>query len=462
MTSTTTRQDRFLTETGDWHFFRGKTAPWVGLLLVALSIQGILIAHSPLWALPIAFLAVVAVAGRLPIVPLLGAALVLRALTDNLAAVDSRSTAAIEPSAAIAGLLILVAIGLLLRRRRGIPAAMVIGLALFLWTGVAVYFDGVSAVTAREGFRELSIVAVAIIALNAGERLSMKTAVRIIQLAGAIGALLALFQLATSSGMLVAGQMRANGSFGHPNAAAVFFAVAATSSLWIWQKHGKHRMDLAFFGLFSIATLSTFSITGFVTLLVMIAAFVVMQPGSARLRAGISVAMAALILVFVVSPLGSERVQQQAEGGDSLSWRFGKWGNLLEDWQRSPVTGIGLGITVSAEAKPWNATVGAPPHNEYVRYLVETGILGSLLIVLAVAWLLTTLFRRRELEPASEALLATAVIAGLLVNALTANTALYTPAAYAAALLIGTALRDTSEEVSAPTETVSTPNVAKP
>jgi O-antigen ligase len=426
-----------------------------GLVILAglLVGEGMAVAHSYLWAAPLACLLLVAAAVDLPLVPFVGLILLVRVLTDDTASSASRHSAALNPSAAIAAVLILVAIGLLIYRRKGLVASIAVALGLGIWIAVAVHSQGASAVTIREGVRELSIVAVAVIAYNARRALSLPVAARIVQAAGIIAALLAIYQLGTHGGVSVGGQMRSNGTFAHPNDAAVFFAIAATVSLWRFTDVSRSRLDALLTGTFALAALSTFSIDGFFTLLVMIAAFGMLRPGSRRLKIRAAVLVGVLALSFLATPLGSERIasESSAEVGaqqgrhgssSSLSWRLYKWETLIPEWERSPYIGKGLGTTVTSEATVQSTTAGNLPHSEFVRYLVETGVIGFVALLIVVVALIRRLNLGRRLKvERNSAALALALIAGLLVNALAANTLLYTPAAYATALVIGVALR---------------------
>lgn len=427
-----------------------------GMLILAglLVGEGMALAHSYLWAAPLACLLLIVAAVDLPLVPVIGLILLARVLTDDMASATSRHSGALNPSAAIAGVLILVAIGLLVYRRKGLVPALATALGIGVWMVVAVESHGASAVTIREGVRELSILAVAVIGYNARRAFDLPTVTRIVQVAGVLAALLAIFQLATHSGVNVGGDIRSHGTFAHPNDAAVFFAIAATASLWRFTDAGHSRLDAAFAATFALATLSTFSIDGFLTLLVMIAAFGLLRPGSRRLKLRAAALVGFLALAFLLSPVGSQRLAGESGGeagaaqagarqsSSSLSWRFYKWKTLIPEWERSPYLGKGLGTTVTTEATAQSSTAGNLPHSEYVRYLVETGIVGFAALAAGVVMLIRRLNRgRRRAATQGAAILALALIAGLLVNALAANTLLYTPAAYAAALVIGVSLR---------------------
>lgn len=54
----------------------------------------------------------------------------------------------------------------------------------------------------------------------------------------------------------------------------------------------------------------------------------------------------------------------------SIGWRLSYWQEVLPLAERNPLTGIGLGVTQLQTEE------GAAPHNEYLRFLVETGVVG--------------------------------------------------------------------------------------
>lgn len=425
----------------------------VGCLLLVLVLQGAALTQSYLWAAPLAALLLVAVAVDIPLVPLVGVALLARVLTDDLASSASRSSGALNPSAGIAALLILVAAGLLIRRRRGIWTVAAICLAIGLWTGTAVMAEGASTLTVREGVRELSIVALAVIVFNSRGVLDVKAVGRIVQVAGAVAALIALQQVATHSGENIGGAIRAHGTFVHPNAAAVYLAIAAVVSLWLFLEQGRRRLDLGFTCLFAAACISTFSLDGFATLLVMVATLGLLRSGSQRLRLGILALVPLLLVIFLATPLGSERLASESTSeigavhkrgsadNSSLAWRFAKWESLIPEWEQHPLAGRGLGTIVSEQEPAFGGTGSVLPHNEYVRYLVETGAIGIFFVLLGLLALIRRLRRGRRFGPTRNvAALGIALLTGLMVNALAANTLLYTPPAYAAAMLLAAVL----------------------
>lgn len=393
---------------------------------------------------------------ELTLLPFLGATLLVRVLTDDGSSSDSRHSGSLNLSGAIAVAFVLVAAGLLLRRRRGVTPTLLAALWLGVWTIVALRIHGTSTETLREGVREASVVALAVIVYNVREIVTVPVAARLVQIAGVAPALLALYQLVTNTGTVVAGHIRSNGTFAHPNSAAVFFAIGAIASLWLYLDGGRRRFD-AFLGvLFAAALITTVSIDGLLGLIAMLITFGALHSGR-RARLVPFLAAGLLALVFFGTPLGSERIAKESstslsgEPNTSLAWRFRKWKLLLPEWERSPVLGRGLGATTTIEAptEP-ELTVAAfrraylrdaLPHNEYLRYLVETGVIGVALLLGALALLLGKLFRRRRIEllagsAANAPTLAIATIAGCLVNSLADNTFLNSPTCYAAVLIV--------------------------
>jgi O-antigen ligase len=433
--------------------FNIRHALWLGCLICLLLGQGIAITQSYLWAAPLLCLLLVMVVPDLPLVPFIGVILLARVLTDDQSSVSSRHSGTLNLSGLIAGLLIITALGLLIRHRRGLPQILIMVLVLNVWTAIAISTHGASSLSLREGVREMSIVAVAAIVYNARGTFSIPVVIRMIQIIGIASALLALYQLATHTGLRVAGEIRSNGTFAHPNDAVLFFAVATMASLWRYIDDGRHRLDLIFGIIYAAASLSTFSLGGLASLLVMLMVFGVFRRGSFALKVGSWAVAALLILVFLATPLGAERLASESSttsanltlhggGKTSLSWRFYKWKTLIPEWERGPLFGQGLGTTTTTEDTSGNTTVGNLPHSEYVRYLVETGVVGLLILLCGVVILIRRLARSRGAQNAG--ILGVVIVVGFLINAVAANTLLYTPAAYAAAAILAAILAHTT------------------
>ena len=114
--------------------------------------------------------------------------------------------------------------------------------------------------------------------------------------------------------------------------------------------------------------------------------------------------------------------------------------------ERAPLFGRGLGTTTTTKPIPGNRYSGKPPHNELVRYLVETGLVGLVILLGALAALMRALFLERRALVASGGAkpdaptLAIMIMVGCLVNSLADNTFLNSPTCYAAGLVVVTVL----------------------
>jgi O-antigen ligase len=438
-------------------------APWLWRIepkaaLLALGVvcvmvaEGAALAHSYLWAAPLAGLIVVAVAVDVPLAPFLGLTLLVRILTDaSLSSAAIRHTGALNLSGGIALLFILIAVGLVVRRGGGAKFAAWALAFLGFWAVVAAYYHGLSTETIREPVREASILALGLIVYNSRGALGMPVVVRLIQLVAVASAVIALDQVLTHTGIPINGEIRSNGTFVHPNGAAMFFAIACAGSVWRYFDHGRGRLDALLAAVFAAATVSTFSFSGLAALVAMLAVFGTLRGGSLRRTLGFYAAAALVVAGFLATPLGSERFSEQASTNlgaahntevstTSLGWRLYKWELLLDEWERAPIFGRGIGTTVTLVGHSEDVTAGQVPHNEYLRYLVETGIVGLVLLLAAIVMLLRALARRRIAGGSSAAILGTAVLVGCLVNGLADNTFLYTTTGYAAALVIAAAL----------------------
>lgn len=434
-------------------------ATWATALVCVLALEGIAATHSYMWAAPLVALLIVAVAVDLPLVPVLATVLAARILTDaSLSSPGIRSSDAVNLSAAIALLFLLVAIGLLIRRRRGVGSALLAALWLGAWTMVAIKSQGASTATIREGIREASVLALGLIVYNSRGALGLGVAARILQIAGAGAAVLAIHQLATHTGVTIDGQLRANGTFIHPDGAAMFFAIASVVSVWRYLDLGRGRLDLLLAVVFGVATIATFSLAGLASLLAMLIAYGTLRPGSWRGKLRAFGLAALLVGVFLATPLGAERIANESSAelngsrhsaeDSSLAWRIYKWGMLVDEWEEAPLLGHGLGSTVTAEAALGSTSAEKVPHNEYLRYLVETGVIGLASLLAALVLLIRQLARRRPTdgetrrspEQRTAAALGIAVVIGCMVNGLADNTFLYTTSGYAVALIVAAAL----------------------
>lgn len=285
--------------------------------------------------------------------------------------------------------------------------------------------------TYPEALRLLSGVAVVVVAANAPGKLTVARVQHVVQAIGVVPAVLALVQLATGTASLNHGVARASGTLAHENSAAMLFALCNIVTFAHVLEHRRHRpLHVALLGLFLLAQLSTGSIGGFVAVLVMVVLFL----GSRAVRRADRLMIGLLGLGLGLwgamnSTIGQERLNEYFGGTGqetSLEWRFAAWDAVMAAWRANPWWGNGVGWAESSTVLGGNV-----PHNEYVRMLAEIGIAGLALVVALGLWYAMTMRRLAKTSPnPTAASLALALLGGVAVNAIAANTLHYSASFY--------------------------------
>ncbi len=190
-------------------------------------------------------------------------------------------------------------------------------------------------------------------------------------------------------GMPVEGPSRIKGTIGHPNGFATLLLMFI--ALTCWQLgHARYRqLWIAILGLLACCFVSTKALTGLTMLATFVFVLVVPKLSLLNLIGG-AIFFALIIGLFANSDFGRQRLDSLANtpllnpqidisrailmsNGDnnSFNWRLAQW-NLLMNYvfPESPFFGYGLGLSIQAAGN------GYLPHNDYVRALIEGGIVG--------------------------------------------------------------------------------------
>lgn len=261
----------------------------------------------------------------------------------------------------------------------------------------------------REWIRLFSWAMVYLLVMQLKGRVPPKQVVYALFFALAFPALVALLQsflpsvlppmLAASGGDLAgtfqsAGKARIRGTLGVANTFATFI-ILYIGLTWWRMGQSRHRLPwMALLGLlafFLIFTKTLFS-------LMMIAAFIIVMIVP-RLSA-VSLLGGLVLFALIIGFFGSTDFGQQRLGeigqtplmnpdidisraillsqgdGNSFNWRLAYWTQLLTSWELYPVMGYGLGLSI---------IVGGGiflPHNDFVRALVDGGIVGFITFLL--------------------------------------------------------------------------------
>jgi O-antigen ligase len=349
--------------------------------------------------------------------------------------------------------LVVVAVCLLriarIRRPIGVGLTLALSLTLAFWYFIGILNFSVDPTLSRELVRSLSILGLALIAVNVPSEAARRRLLSCVLLAAVLPAIIAWTQIARQGV-----HVRVSSTLAHKNEAAAVFAVALAITLWRWLETRDFRLYLPLAILFAVALLGTQSLGGIAQMFVTLLVYPLLTQ-NLRTRSVIAVFVGLIfIVVFALSPFGNKRLDQlkttasysvasrgQAYTTNSLDWRFYNWSREISAWHQKPYLGYGLGSTASLVNPGGNI-----PHSDILRLLVETGVIGFLLYGTAVLILWRRLYERARAptRDASYAALALAILAGLLVHALDNNVSTQTATMYSVAIVIGCALASSS------------------
>ena len=190
---------------------------------------------------------------------------------------------------------------------------------------------------------------------------------------------------------------RINSTLGHYNSFATFTLLFIALTMWRLQMATKRLGWWLLIGGLLYCLIATRSLTGLVMLLVFGALYFLPRLKGRGFWGAIALTVA--LSVLLSTELGKSRLVELAktpllnpdlsveraivlqaadvdEFRNSFNWRLLQWRDLLQDWQKYPVLGYGLDST--EELNIFNTT----SHNDYVRFLVEEGVVGFSLFLL--------------------------------------------------------------------------------
>lgn len=239
---------------------------------------------------------------------------------------------------------------------------------------------------------------------------------------------------------------RINSTLGHYNSFATFSLLFLALTLWRIQMARKPLgWILLAAGLLYCLLLSK-SITGIVMLVVFCAVYFLPKLRGKGLAGAIAVSIALLFLLssdlaqsrllelnqtpllnpdLSVSRAIALQAADMDEFRNSFNWRLVQWRNLLIDWQEHPL--LGYGLASAKELSVFNTT----SHNDYIRFLVEEGVIGLSLFLLFLMAQLTRLVQimRRSAPNSPQRALSQTMLAfmiSMLVGMLAGNVMVHT------------------------------------
>lgn len=138
------------------------------------------------------------------------------------------------------------------------------------------------------------------------------------------------------------------------------------------------------------------------------------------------IAVGAVVLLLVLLPMGGSELGSDLDRrlgqtvSDTASWtsRVGMWKSSLKIFADFPVFGVGLGawgtVFPKYDESFFFGSQARRAHNDYLQLFSETGLVGGVLLVLAVAFVSVRLLRAMRDRPARPLAMTAAILAGLL------------------------------------------------
>ncbi len=189
---------------------------------------------------------------------------------------------------------------------------------------------------------------------------------------------------------------RVQATFAHPNPFATYLAILMLLTLSLATAQvGRRRavLTLYFFALGFMLVL-TYNRASWIACV--IGLFYIGLRRSRFVAGGLVIVLAFVVLAV---PSVADRITEITEDDtslpadvpdNSLEWRVQYWSKLLPLARESPVTGIGPQVVATTRAER------VEPHNVFVQTYVETGLFGTVTLLLAIAATGRTLSKRRR------------------------------------------------------------------
>lgn len=221
--------------------------------------------------------------------------------------------------------------------------------------------------------------------------------------------------LVFESGYSVEAGSRMNGTLGHPSTFATFVLLFFGLSLWKLGETKDRRLSwIILVGALAFFLVSSKSLTGMIILMIFIPAFFAPKLNFVNFI-GAAFLLTIIVSLFISSELGQERLQSlygtpllnpdidhslaillHWEDGNSFNWRIAQWTFLLQSWEKYPIWGYGLGTIYHI------SIFDTAAHNDYVRFLVEEGIVGFTIFLTFLAAQVARLIQlARSVSPGS-------------------------------------------------------------
>jgi O-antigen ligase len=242
----------------------------------------------------------------------------------------------------------------------------------------------------REWIRLFSLLMVYLLVMQLKDRIEPQKLVSALFLCLIVPFSIALSQIAR-------GFVRIDGTLGHANNFSTFTILFLVLSLWK-VSCAKYRTPwLILSAVIMFFLIGSKSMTGLAMLGVYTVAYFLPRL-DVRYTFGGLLLSAVAIALFTMTELGRERIAElymtpllnremdwsyalaiqlsDSADANSFNWRIAQWTFLLQSWSNHPLFGHGLGTALEVSVFKKEA------HNDYIRFLVETGLVGFVSFIL--------------------------------------------------------------------------------
>lgn len=274
-----------------------------------------------------------------------------------------------------------------------------IGKAFFLWLALLVFwvflayynFGTQGLVGLREWVRLFSLFIIYILTLQLARSKGFNYVINWLFLSLPIPLTVGFYQLIFHKGRIVGGVHRIFGTFAHPNNFALYLVLFIGLTIWKLKSAKKKLFWLLLLLAEVIALVNTFSVGGLV-MAVTLFIFIFLKEVRKRKKRLYLVAIVVIAMftgfLFLQSRYGQMRIEElkrtpslsevieKETVTNSFTWRVVHWKLLIDEWREKPLLGYGL-HTSGDFVSPWHAE----PHNDYIRFLAETGLVGLIIFL---------------------------------------------------------------------------------
>lgn len=287
----------------------------------------------------------------------------------------------------------LIMLSINFKKTSRIPLKIPISIFILI-TFISIFVSQNPATSAAEWLRLLSIFSIYFLGFTLTKsKDDFKKIIYAIIISTIIPGIIAFYQFFTQTGMTIIDENISNrifGTFAHPNLLAYYLTIPIVFLIFlILNSKDKTNPSNKVYYLFLVPNLILLALT-YTRGAWMVFLAVIFILGIFKFRKFLIITLLGLILAYFVFPPLNTRVNNLFEYDpySSISWRINLWTDSLKYSQAEIISGYGLGTASEVILENRGERFGSSdPHNDYLKILLENGLLGLfsyLLIIIAL------------------------------------------------------------------------------